>query len=253
MENNIGLNSKAYLFLTSSPFIFSHVNYNFINHGLNKANKLEENLKKYWKNDSKILFIVSDPSDKNKNESFVDSTKIGFENTSLTFQSIELCDGTNPNQNLKNYDVIILAGGHVPTQNKFFESINLREKIQDFEGIIIGASAGSMNSADIVYAQPELDGEAIDPNYKRFLKGLNLTKFQILPHYYSIKDEKLDGKRIIEDITYNDSVGNCFYILPDGSYIIQTCKDIYLYGEAFIIKDKKMEKICNNEETKKLE
>ena len=72
MENNIGLNSKAYLFLTSSPFIFSYINNNFINHGLNKANKLEENLKKYWKNDSKILFIVSDPSDKNKNESFVD-------------------------------------------------------------------------------------------------------------------------------------------------------------------------------------
>ena len=79
MENNIGLNSKAYLFLTSSPFIFSYVNNNFINHGLNKANKLEENLKKYWKNDSKILFIVSDPSDKNMNESFIDSTKIGFE------------------------------------------------------------------------------------------------------------------------------------------------------------------------------
>ena len=49
-----------------------------------------------------------------------------------------------------------------------------------------------MNSAEIVYAQPEMSGEAIDPNYKRFLKGLNLTKFQIIPHYYSIRDKKLE-------------------------------------------------------------
>lgn len=81
---------------------------------------------------------------------------------------------------------------------------------------------------------------------------MNLTKIQVLPHYYSIKDEKLDGKRIIEDITYDDSVNNCFYILPDGSYIIQTIKDIYLFGEGFVIKDRIMEKICNNEESKKL-
>ena len=252
MENKIYLNSKAYLFLTSSPFIFSYENGLFTNHGFNKANRLEENLKKYWKNDSKMLYITSDPSDRDMNESILDSTKIGFANTSLSFQSIELCDGTNPNLDLKNYDVIILGGGHVPTQNKFFENINLREKIKDFEGIIIGASAGSMNSADIVYAQPELKGEALDPNYKRFLKGLNLTKIQILPHYYSIKDEKLDGKRIIEDITFEDSVNNCFYILPDGSYIIQTYNDINLYGEGFIIKNKVMEKICNNEESKQL-
>ena len=176
--------------------------------------------------------------------------KEAFSKTLLSFKSIELFEGKNSNQNLKNYDVIILGGGHVPTQNKFFISINLKEKIKDFEGIIIGISAGTMNCADIVYAQPELDGESIDPNYKRFLKGLNSTKIQVLPHYYSIKDEKLDGKRIIEDITYEDSIDNCFYILPDGSYIIQTLKECCIYGEGFTVKNKIMEKICNNNESK---
>lgn len=37
----------------------------------------------------------------------------------------------------------------------FFKEIRLREKIKDFDGIIIAISAGSMNSADIVYCQPE--------------------------------------------------------------------------------------------------
>jgi len=56
----------------------------------------------------------------------------------------------------------------------------------------------------------------------------------------------------MEDITYDDSVNNCFYILPDGSYIIQTVKNIFLFEEGFIIKNKKMEKICNNDESKEL-
>ena len=48
---------------------------------------------------------------------------------------------------MKKNQVIILRGGHVPTQNKFFEKIKLKERIKDFEGIIIGVSARYMNSA----------------------------------------------------------------------------------------------------------
>ena len=47
-------------------------------------------------------------------------------------------------EKLLNYDVILLAGGHVPTQNCYFKEIDLKEKIKDFQGIVIGISAGSM-------------------------------------------------------------------------------------------------------------
>lgn len=245
MENNtpINLNEKAILFLTSSTGEIIYENGIFKTNGFFKKNDFEKNLKKYWKEKSKILYITADPNSQETNNSIIDSFKNSFYISNLSYNTIELCDGFNNDQNLAEYDVIILGGGHVPTQNKFFEKINLYERIKKFEGIIIGISAGTMNSADVVYAQPELDGEAIDPNYKRFIKGLNLTKYQILPHYYSVKDEKLDDLRIIEDISYGDSVGRCFYVLPDGSYIFQTKNESYLYGEGYIIKDKKMTKI----------
>jgi peptidase E len=133
---------------------------------------------------------------------------------------------------LLSYQVIFLGGGHVPTQNAFFTRIGLREKMQHFEGLVIGISAGSMNSADIVYAQPELPGESIDPAYQRFLTGLDLTKTMILPHYQMVKDSLLDGQRLFEDITYPDSMGNCFYALPDGSYIYQDEQNTLLCGEG---------------------
>ena len=54
--------------------------------------------------------------------------------------------------------VILLSGGHVPTENAFFASMDLRDLLADFDGVIIGISAGSMNCADTVYAQPEEPG-----------------------------------------------------------------------------------------------
>ena len=90
-----------------------------------------------------------------------------------------------------------------------------------------------MNSAQIAYAQPEIRGEPVVPYFTRFLKGLNLTKFQIIPHYEVIKNKKFNGLRIIEDISYGDNKGKCFYVLPNGNYIYQTKNEVYLYDEAY--------------------
>ncbi|MBO5654995.1 MAG: Type 1 glutamine amidotransferase-like domain-containing protein, partial [Clostridia bacterium] len=54
-------------------------------------------------------------------------------------------------------DVVFLAGGNVPTQNKYFKEINLKTIIEKYDGVVIGMSAGSMNSSKKVYAQPEED------------------------------------------------------------------------------------------------
>lgn len=77
-----------------------------------------------------------------------------------------------------------------------------------------------MNCADMVYASPELDGEALDPAFKRWIPGLGLTRVNIFPHFEMLKDDILDGLRVIEDITYADSMGQEILALNDGSYIV---------------------------------
>ena len=220
--------------------------------GFYPTNEFINNLTKLWKNISRILFITASPDNSKFSKFIMGVISQSFKKANLSYKEFDLCDNENYSQKLEYYQVIILGGGHVPTQNKFFEKIKLKERIKDFEGIIIGISAGSMNCAEIVYSQPEMRGEAVDPNYKRFLKGLNLTKYQIIPHYESIKNKKLDGLRIIEDISYGDSEGRCFYALPNGSYIYQKKNEAYLYGEGYKITDKKMTKICENENKYKL-
>ena len=140
----------------------------------------------------------------------------------LMISSIGMCDARTEAlaENISETDVIILTGGHVPTQNAFFGKIGLREKLKAYEGILIAWSAGSMNCADMVYASPELDGEALDPAFKRWIPGLGLTRVNIIPHFELLKDDILDGLRVIEDITYADSMGQEILAFNDGSYIV---------------------------------
>ena len=58
----------------------------------------------------------------------------------------------------------------------------------------------------------------------------------------------MDGLRLFEDITYPDSVGNCFYALPDGSFIYQDEHSILLCGEGYRICDGVMTQLTENGE-----
>jgi peptidase E len=148
-----------------------------------------------------------------------------------------------------DYDLLLLAGGHVPTQNKFFNRIHLKELLKSYEGIIIGMSAGTMNCADVVYAQAELDGEAIDTEYQIYLDGLHLTKINILPHFQDVKDLSVDGLRVLEDISLLDSKIRPFYALVDGAYIFVDDNRSVLYGEAYWFNDGNVTKVCDTDKS----
>ena len=136
---------------------------------------------------------------------------------------------------VKDSDLIILGGGHVPTQNKFFREIHLKKYLKDYEGVIVGVSAGSMNCAKTVYAMPELPGEYLDKKYQRYLPGLELTETMIIPHYNEIHDDCLDGVHIFKDIAYPDSAKRTFIVLVDGSFIhIHEGKEI-IHGLSYKI------------------
>lgn len=109
-----------------------------------------------------------------------------------------------------------------------------------------------MNCAETVYAGPELEGEAIDPLFERWIPGLGLTDINIFPHFQSLKDDYLDGLRLIEDITFADSMGHEIIALNDGSYILLDDGRATLYGEAYRILDGRLTQICADGESVRL-
>lgn len=201
--------------------------------GLDTRNGFLTQLKKVWKADSRCLIITASPNRIAANEEMLAFFHQAVDTAGLSCSVFDLWDSRMIAQAdilPLSYDVIFLGGGHVPTQQAFFSQIHLREKLQNFDGIVIGISAGSMNCADSVYAMPEEPGEAIDPDYPRFLPGLGLTATNILPHYQILKDNTLDGKKLFAEIALPDSIGRQFVVLPDGSYIVEKDGEQTIYG-----------------------
>ena len=232
------------VFVTSSPCLE-----NVDRPILNPANGFVDRMREALPPNCRALFICSDPDSTELTCRFGADMAYAFANQGMPFRSYTILDGFNAEdapELVQSSNFIILAGGHVPTQNAFFREIRLRELLEDFHGTVMGISAGSMNAADTVYAQPEMPGESIDPHYRRFLPGLGLTKIQILPHYQKVKDDIIDGRRLFEDVTYRDSVGRSFYALPDGSYIFANGEETLLCGKGYRLRNGILEQLTRN-------
>ena len=216
---------------------------------LNPANHLTDELRLYFPNPCRALHICSDPDSRDKTDYYAAFTKNMFEEAGFSFECFSVLDGRNEKmaaELVRGSNLIILSGGHVPTQNRFFARIGLRGLLEDFNGVLIGISAGSMNSAEEVYAFPEKEGEAVDPGYQRFLPGLRLTKTNLLPHYQANKDDVLDGMQIYEEIACPDSVGRTFYAVPDGTYLFLDGSKEELRGEAYTVKNGALSQVSSH-------
>ena len=239
------------LFLTSSPIGIYRSEEPLNYSGFNPANGMVEALREYWKDDSGCLLISAFPDEYELNDRMRADYERIVKDSGLPITCMDLCDARNGHEKaeaLQSYDFVILGGGHVPTEITFFRSIGLTERFNGFTGIVMGISAGTMNCARIVYAQPEMPGEASDPSYERFIPGLGLTEYNILPHYNAVKNDIIDGMRLIEDIAFGDSFGHTFYAITDGSYLLQTEDRAEIRGEAYMIRDGRIEQICSNGE-----
>ena len=187
----------------------------------------------------RVLLISAAPDDRG----FTDSVRKGMSDcihaSGIGTEKIVMLDRRNAAKApelVRWADWIILCGGHVPTQNRFIHEIGLKELMKSFDGVVMGCSAGSMNCADHVYSHPELPGEARDPQYKRWLRGLGLTDINLVPHFEQVRYALVDGLRLFEDVAFPDSWGHRFYTFRDGGYVIQKKgRPAELQGEAYEI------------------
>lgn len=144
-----------------------------------------------------------------------------FANSGLQFINCILVDDRNGKkirEITKDADIVILGGGELPSQNAFFNGINLKLALRNYDGIIVGMSAGSMNLADIVFDFPELDEQIGNPH---FLKGLGYTDINIIPHYNPTKNNYILESGLDAWATYvlPHSYKIKLYVLVDGAHI----------------------------------
>ena len=95
-----------------------------------EKNGLLDKLKSFWPQDAKVLIVCADPNSYEINDSVYTCLKAAFPMSGFQVSEIEYCDGRNFEKvmKLRTFNVLVLAGGHVPTQNHFFKMIGLKEQ-----------------------------------------------------------------------------------------------------------------------------
>lgn len=182
-----------------------------------------DNLKEYWRDNSSILIVTSDPEADKINRIVEERLDVAFNLAGLSSSSIKTLDNSNMDRAfelVRNSDVVILSGGNGNTQNSFFKKIMLKNLLVGFPGIIIAMGCGSTNCAGNAYLVPEYEGQVADLDYEKFTDGLGLTDISIIPHFSKLKTMSISGKNLIDEVVFPDSVGRCFYLLDDGSYFL---------------------------------
>ena len=223
-------------FLTSSPSVC-------VDGPINPANGFLDRLREALGNNPlHALFVTTYPDDIPWSEHCSGCMRQAFEDVGFRFASYVLLDRRTAPQVrklLKQCDFLILGGGHLPSQNTFLHELGMPELIKKFKGVVMGISAGTMNSARMAYALPEESGEPGDEDFARLRPGLGLTEWRILPHYYHYKDLLVDGLRMYDDIAIPDSrkLNIPFFFFPDGTYLLGENGTETIHGEFLMLKD----------------
>ena len=96
-------------------------------------------LKQDWVGNAKVLIISASPAEYERNDSILRCLREAFPMSGLSVSYMDICDDRKENltDRIGEMDVVLLSGGHVPTQNAFFQKIGLKEKLANYQGIVI--------------------------------------------------------------------------------------------------------------------
>lgn len=214
---------------------------------LTDKNKMLSNIKRFCKKFEKFVFVANNPFDFEDNQQKLENIFESFSMSNLCFSQKYLLDERNKKDAkiiLKDADIIILGGGKCLCQNLFLKEIKFKEIIKDFDGLIIGISAGAMNLSSVVANYAE---EPIDLKEPRWFSGLGFFDEIIIPHF--------DGKNLVYELPFYEIKVVKDYILPmskkgefiaidNNSYlVIDEHKKLSIFGSAYKIKNGKVSKI----------
>ena len=120
------------------------------------------NIKDRWIDNSKVLIVGGAADDTAVNDRTRNIFVSAFAMSDLMIDKMNICDNRNLGiiEDINEYDAVILTGGHVPTQNKFFEDITYADSYgQRFYTLEDGSYILIENEAAILYRAAYLISE----------------------------------------------------------------------------------------------
>ena len=204
---------------------------------LENTNELLDNINKYLPNKSKLVVIANNPDAYESNDERAEILYKSFQLSNLKFKEKILIDNRNAKEAksiLQNASLVILWGGKVYCQMKFFRKIHLDKLLANYKGLLISISAGTMNMCKNVYNFPE---EVTDLKEPRLLKGLGFIDEYLIPHFdgktYDCFMENVDS---VNDYILPFSHKKDLIAIPNRSYLLYNGKSVQHFGDCYLVR-----------------
>ncbi|MET3322736.1 UNVERIFIED_ORG: peptidase E [Peribacillus simplex] len=198
------------------------------NHLNNELGEVFLELSKMIKPDAKIL-IIPFATDNSRYENWMESIKQAFsimENVSVELLNEELSE-KEMKKSIKEHDVLYFIGGKPERLIHVIEEKGLTPIIKDFQGLIIGYSAGSLAFCnDCIITKDKDYPETI------VIKGLGFVGFSVEVHY----EDTIEGELIPL------SNERMVYAIPNGSAIFSRNGELFkVVNDIYSFKNMKKE------------
>ena len=183
---------------------------------------LGEMFKSELKDTKSIVYIPAGESRVEKaKEKYIPLFNNYFKNNGIEFENINIItpdiDSNKAKELINNASFIMLMGGNPFEQKEMLQNLNIIDELKNYNGIMLGMSAGAMNMSKYIIIVPCSEEY---PDF-RIEKGLNLDNLSIYPHVNIDSIEypeyiDVDGEITRRDdlIKVADKYGE-FYLLQD--------------------------------------
>lgn len=165
-----------------------------------------------------ITFICSRPDEFTANNERVVHYLSWFKSIGVNFKSSFLLDGRldieKIDKSILEPSCFCLMGGDTQKQNDFLKAYKLIEALENFEGLIIGISAGAINMAKI-----------------------GLVDARVVPHFDS------RPKEFVEETLLPLSYEHKIYGLCEDGVILHKNDQLFHFGRVFEIENGELKKI----------
>jgi peptidase E len=194
--------------------------------------EIANNLKKDIIDRNALVSIASSPDDYEKTDKYFSILIEWFKNIGIIFKHYSLVDNRKKDSQIINEaSCIFLSGGTTIKQMEFLRENNFCELLKDYNGIIMGMSAGAINMGkNSLSLKSKKNLETV------IYKGLELADITIIPHF-SIFDEDKINKLLKYQNEYK------IYGMCDNSAIIKQGDKIKIIGEMYRIYKNKISRI----------
>ena len=185
-----------------------------------------------------FVFIASSPEDYEKNDLYAENVFKSLTMAGLSFNKKVVIDGQNAEtaeSAFASASLVFMAGGYPLSQIEFIKNFNLDKLLHNFNGVVLGQSAGAMNLAKRVYNYPE---DLTEINDAKFWNGVGLSDITIIPHFdVESGNPGVEEIDLINDYFLPDSHNCTLYGVPNGSHVWIKNGISEFYGENYAIKN----------------